>query len=125
MKTILTSIILLIGFNQFCSAGRFTTVPMYPIVNSTESYNYSFKVEGIDNYGYKSFIDYVEEIFGKRPVYNAATGKFHNDNNEFIIQSSSVQISETDLRNKLSIVGISLTVFNGSTVTESNNEQPK
>lgn len=125
MKTILTSIFLSLGFIQICSADRFTNSSLPEIASSTETYNYVFKVDGIDNYGYKYFIDYIEEIFGKRPVYNATTGKFHNDANEFVIMGSPIQISQTELSNKLQIAGITLTSFNGVLVSETNNEQPK
>lgn len=126
MKTILTTILIILGSIQIWSSTINQAHPSAKnILKYAETYNYVFMVDGIDNYGYKSFIDYIEEIFGKRPVYNPSTGKFHNELNEFVINASEVQISQADFSNKLSNVGITLTSFNGSLVTESIHEQPK
>lgn len=110
------------SMNKLTASGSHL-IPEKSSTNFIESYNYSFKVSGIDNFGYKPFIDLLEETFLKRPVYNSETGRFHNADGLFEIIGSSINITESSFSAKLSEIGISLTYFNGSVVNTTNNTQ--
>lgn len=85
-----------------------------------ELYNYTFKVSHIDSYGYKPFIDFVETLFQKRPVYYPESGRFHNAEGIFEIIDSPVLVTELNLSTKLTEIGLALIQFNSNTVTKAN-----
>lgn len=94
-------------------------------IKKTDLFNYTFKVDGIDNYGYKPFIDFIENLFQKRPTYYPATGKFNNDEGVFEVIGTPVNMTELHLSTKLQEIGLSLVQFNGVNVTEADHNQTK
>lgn len=95
------------------------------ITKRTDLFSYTFKVDGIDSYGYKPFIDFIQNLFQKRPVYYPETGKFSNEEGLFEIIGTPANITELHFSTKLAEIGLTLVQFNGVNVTEADHHQNK
>ncbi len=114
MKYIVFTFLLCLAGTQLYSNN--TTVPTTPSSSASyyseaDLYSYTFTIAGIDQYGYKPFIDFIESTFGKRPVYNEATGRFNDANGMFQIVDCSINITQASFTQKISELGLEVTSF--------------